>query len=352
MVDGDHDSILPPLSVAPEGGQIERRHHARRSVDLLPPEVRDRMTTGAVVVTGICGRLGRRVARVLHRERGVIGLDRRPFPDRPKDIEHCQIDLRRKKAKDVFRNRKIGALVHLGVMHDPRDSGEDHHTWNVLGFQKLLEYVMHYDVPKVVLLSSANVYGPRPDNAQFLTEDAPLLAASAFSDMRDLVELDMLAQSFFWKHPNTETVILRPAHILGTVRNAPSNYLRLPVVPTLMGFDPMMQAVHQDDVVEAIRLALRPGVRGIFNVAGPPALPLTQAIQTLGRGHLPVPHPIARMTLDRLWNLRLTSFPAPELDFIRYVCMVDDSRARQVLGYSHRFGIDETLRSVDEERWV
>jgi UDP-glucose 4-epimerase len=325
---------------------------ARRATDLVAADVRDRMSTGDVIVTGICGRLGRRVARFLHRERGVIGLDRRPFPDRPKDIEHCQIDLRRKKAKEVFRNRNIAALVHLGVMHDPRDSGEDHHTWNLLGFQKLLEYAKQYDVPKVVLLSSANVYGPRPDNAQFLTEDAPLLAASAFSDMRDLVELDMLAQSFFWKHPNTETVILRPAHILGTVRNAPSNYLRLPVVPTLMGFDPMMQAVHQDDVVSAIRLALLPGVRGIFNIGGPPALPLSHAITMLDRGHLPVPHPMARMMLDRLWKMRLTSFPAPELDFIRYVCMVDDSRAREVLGYSHRYGIEETLRAVDQERWV
>ena len=332
---------------------IERRHQrSRRSADLIPKEMLDRMTSGAVVVTGICGRLGRRVARFLHRERTVIGLDRRPFTDRPKDIEHHQIDLRRKKAKDVFRSTKVAALIHLGVMHDPRDSGEDHHTWNLLGFQKLLEAARQYDVPKVILLSSANVYGPRPDNPQFLTEDAPLLAASRFSDMRDLVELDMLAQSFFWKHPNTETVILRPAHILGTVKNAPSNYLRLSVVPTLMGFDPMMQAVHQDDVVSAIRLALHPGVRGIFNIAGPPALSLSHAIDMLGRGRLPVPHSVARMMLDRLWRMRLTSFPAPEIDFIRYVCMVDDSRARQVLGYAHSYGIEQTLRAVDQERWV
>ena len=56
--------------------------------------------------------------------------------------------------------------------------------------------------------------------------------------------------------------------------------------------------------------------------------------------------------LDRLWKMRLTSFPAPELDFIRYVCMVDDARARQVLGYVHRYGIEETLKAVDQERWV
>lgn len=339
-------------SATEERRDADRRlRRSRRAADLVPDDPLKRMAEGAVIVTGVCGRLGRRVARAVHRERTVIGLDRRPFLERPKDIQHFQIDIRRKKSKDVFRNNRVGALIHLGVMHDPRDSGEDHHTWNVLGFQKLLEYVRQYEVPKVILLSSANIYGPRPDNPQFLTEEAPLLAGSAFSEMRDLVELDMLAQSFFWKHPQTETVILRPTHILGTVRNAPSNYLRLPVVPTLMGFDPMVQPVHQDDVVQAIRLALRPGVRGIFNIGGPGSLALSDAIHRVGRARLPVPHPVAKGLLNRLFRMRLTSFPGPEIDFVRYVCMVDDSRAREVLGYSPKFDLRKTLEAIDEERW-
>src|SRR3954451_7394563 len=209
----------------------------------------------AVVITGIVGRLGRRLARALHRDMRVVGVDRRPFLDRPKDIEHHQLDIRRKKTRDIFRSTPIAAVVHLGVMHDPRASASEHHTWNVAGFQKILEYVAQYEVPKLVLLSSANVYGPRPDNPQFLTEDAPLLGGASFSEIRDLVEIDMLAQSFFWKRPETETVVLRPVHILGTVRNAPSNYLRLPVVPTLLGFDPMLQVMHEEDTVRAIELA-------------------------------------------------------------------------------------------------
>lgn len=311
-----------------------------------------RIEGGAVVVTGICGRLGRRLARQLHRERTVIGLDRREFVGKPKDIEHHSIDVRRKKARELFRRPDIGALVHLGVMHDPRLGAEEHHTWNVIAFQKLLEYVERYQIPKLVLLSSANVYGPRPDNPQFISEDAPLLGANRFSDIRDLIELDMLAQSFFWRNPGTETVILRPAHILGTVQNAPSNYLRLKVVPTLLGFDPMMQVVHQDDVVRAVRLALRPGVRGIFNIAGPPPVALSRAVKLLGRPTLPIPHAMARAGVERLWRWHMTSFPAPELDFIRYVCMVDDRRAREVLGYGPKFDLGSTLRAVDEERWV
>jgi len=303
-----------------------------------------------ILVTGICGRLGKRLTRALHREGPVIGVDRRPFPDKPKDVEHAQIDLRRKKLKDVLRSGQVSAVVHLGVMHDPRASATEHHSWNVEGFSKLLEYVAQLGVPKLVVLSSANVYGPQPGNAQFLTEDAPLLAGARFSDIRDLVEVDMLAQGFFWKHPSTETVVLRPVHILGGVRNAASNFLRLPTVPTLLGYDPMIQVIHEDDVVEAIRCALAPGLKGIFNLAGPEPTPLSRIVRTLGRATVPVPYTLAKALVRRMWRLHLTSFPAPELDHIRYVCMVDDRRAREVLGYRPRRSLAETVRAVDAPR--
>lgn len=305
----------------------------------------------AILVTGIVGRLGKRLARTLHRERRVIGIDRRPFLDKPKDIEHYEIDIRRTKTRDIFRSNRIAAIVHLGVLHDPRASAAEHHSWNVAGFQKLLEWVAQYRIPKLVVLSSANVYGPRPDNPQFLTEEAPLLGGASFSEIRDLIEVDMLAQSFFWKHPETETVILRPVHILGTVRNAPSNYLRLKVVPTLLGFDPMVQVMHEEDVVRAILLAARPGVRGIFNLAGPEPAPLSHLIRVLGRPNLPVPHTMAASLLRRMWRYRVSSFPAPELDHIKYVCMVDDRRARSTLGYDPSKTLEQTVRAVDEERW-
>ena len=314
------------------------------------PLATDPATTASVLVTGICGRLGHLLARTLHRERRVVGVDRRAFPDRPKDITHHAIDVRRKKTRDVFRHEKVEAVVHLGVMHDPRASDHDRHRWNVAAFQKLLEYLEDFEVPKLVVLSSANVYGPQPDNAQFLTEDAPLLGSQGFGGMRDLVELDMLAQSFFWKHPSTETVILRPCHILGGVRNAPSNYLRLERPVTIMGFDPMVQVIHERDVVEAISLALRPGVRGIFNLRGPGELPLSKVLHRLGRRSRAVPAFAAKAALERLWKLRLTSFPAPEIDFIRYLCMVDGSRAEELLGFQARHDMDRTLASVDSDR--
>src|SRR5262245_42676909 len=107
-----------------------------------------------IVITGIAGRLGRILARRLHRDGrlDVVGIDRRPFLGRPKDIEHIQVDLRTKKARDVFRQGDVSALVHMGVMHDPRKSEEEHHSWNIAGTMRLLEYCQVYKVPKVVVL--------------------------------------------------------------------------------------------------------------------------------------------------------------------------------------------------------
>lgn len=324
------------------------------SPDSLPPSSLHRPAPrprgeGTILVTGACGRLGKQVVRLLHRTRTVVGVDRRPFPDKPKDVRHEQVDIRRKKLKDIFRAEPIEAVVHLGVMHDPRASQAEHHSWNVAGFQKLMEYVAQFDVPKLVVLSSANVYGPQPGNAQFLTEDAPLLGGARFGEIRDLIEVDMLAQGFFWKHPNTETVILRPVHILGGVHNAASNFLRLPTIPRLLGFDPMIQVIHESDVVRALRAALQPGKRGIYNIAGPDPLPVSHAIKILKRPSVPVPYTLGRALLKRLWSFHLTNFPAPELDHIRFVCMVDDRRAREELGWAPERAVEETVESVDAD---
>lgn len=304
----------------------------------------------AVLITGICGRMGLLLSRRLHRDLKVIGIDRRRFEGKPEDIVHHQLDMRRRKTRDIFRAGGIGAVVHLGVMHNLRESDKTHHEWNVAGFLKLLEYVSTYGVPKLVVLSSATLYGPSPDNPQFLTEDAPLLGAQEFSRIRDLVEVDMLAQSFFWKHPEVETVILRPCHILGRTRNAPSNYCRMERPMTLLGFDPMMQVIHERDVVEAMAASLRPGVRGIFNLRGPGELPLSRMLRLLGKRPIAMPGPLAKGLLGGLWPSRAASFPSPELDHLRYVCMVDDSRARKELGFKPRYGIEETLRAVYSER--
>lgn len=334
-----------------------KRRAARRQRALLPshtttrPAREDRSPDdGAIVITGICGRMGRLLTRRLHREGPVIGIDRRAFDGKPRDVVHVQTDLRRRKSRDIFRSGDIRAVVHLGTMHNLRESDRTHHSWNVVGFQKLLESVSQYQVPKLIVLSTASLYGPSPDNPHFLTEDAPLLGAQEFSQIRDLVEVDILAQSFFWKEPDIDTVILRPCHILGKTRNAPSNYVRMDKPITVMGFDPMMQVIHERDVIEAIHLSLRPGARGVYNLRGPGEMPLSRMLRLAGKHPTAIPGPLINTLMKRLWNYRAVSFPTPELDHLRYICMVDDRRARDELGFSPRFTIEQTVRAPYSER--
>jgi UDP-glucose 4-epimerase len=302
---------------------------------------------GTVVVTGISGNLGRALAKQLHVEAQVVGVDRRPFRDKPKDIVHVQVDLRKARVEEAFRHRTVEAVIHLGIMHDPRMPFSEAHSFNVVGTQKLLDLCVRHGVKKVVVLSSANVYGPLPDNSNFLTEETPLMAADRFSDVRDLIELDMYAQSFVWRHPDIETVILRPVNIVGpTVRNAPSNYLRLPRPITVMGFDPMIQLIHEEDVARALILALKPGVRGVYNITGPGEVPLSSVMKELGRPTLPIPHFMLRPLMRRLFRAGVVSFPPEELDHIQYLCVVDGSRAAREMGWAPRYTLRETIRSV------
>jgi UDP-glucose 4-epimerase len=291
----------------------------------------------ALVMTGVAGNLGRLVLSRLHRHYSVHGIDRRPLVQLPAGVTHHAIDMRRKKAQDVFRRVRPTAVVHMGIMHDPRMSSKEHYTWNVVGTENLLEYCARYGVKKVVMVSSANNYGPMAGASAYLNEDAPLLGAFAFPEIRDLIAVDRAVSSFFWKHPEIETVILRPVHIAGArLKNAPSNYLRLKVIPKLLGFDPLVQLVHELDLVEAIHLALKPGVRGVFNIVGPPAIPLARLLQQLGKPTIPVPHPFAKPLWRAFYNLRISNFPAPEWDFLRYELLVDGSRAEKTLGFQPR----------------
>ncbi len=301
----------------------------------------------SVLVTGIAGNLGRALAKLLHGETHVVGVDRRPFAGKPKDIDLLRVDVRKARVEEAFRHGRVEALIHLGIMHDPRMPRSEVHSFNVIGTHKILDLCVRHGVRKVVVLSSANAYGPRPDNSNFLPEETPLMAAERFSEMRDLIEVDMYAQSFMWQHPDVETVILRPVNIVGpTVKNAPSNYLRLERPITVLGFDPMVQLIHEQDVCRALVLALKPGLRGVFNVTGPGEVPVSAVLRELGRRPVPIPHPLVRPLVRQAFEARLSSFPPEEVDHIQYLCVVDGSRFAREAEWTPAFSLRDTIRSV------
>lgn len=309
------------------------------------PTIKDARKRRTIVITGIAGRFGRMLARDLRRDHHVIGLDPRGSVHLPADIPVHAVDLRRKKAEDLFRRTHVDAVIHMNPT--PAWGGarqrREHRNITLMGTRRILEYCRKYRVSKLVLLSSAALYGAHADNDQFLTESMPLQGGFGFSSMRDLVEADIYTTSFFWQNPEIDTVVLRPAHIVGRLGNTSSIYLNQRVIPTLMGFDPMMQLMAPEDLIHAIRLAMKPGIRGIFNLAGAEPAPLSEIIRMTGRPRLPVPEPALRSMLSMAFGLGVAGIPTAQLDYLKYVCMVDDSHARNILRYTPQVSLEQTL---------
>jgi len=314
----------------PRGG--ERRSEARQK--------RQR-----VLVTGAASSLGRVLCRRLHRSYDVLGLDVRPFPDRPKDVEHHEVDLRRKAAQTLVKKKKPDLVVHLGPLHSERSGARGAATMETTA--TLLNLVEQIGATKLIVLSSAQLYGPSATSGAFLTEDAPLLGGQRDRRLADAIAVDMMVQSFFWKSPETETVILRPVHVTGAhLQNAVSRFLRSKRVPVLMGFDPMMQLVHEDDLVDAVALALAPGRRGVFNITGATQAPLSRMLAARQIQAVPVPGFLLGGALARLKALRLTRLDEGELVHLKYSCLVDGDRARRDLGYVAKRTLTQVLAEL------
>jgi UDP-glucose 4-epimerase len=290
--------------------------------------------------------MGRLVCRRLHRSFDVIGVDRVPFPDRPKDVDHHQVDLRRKAATQLLKRKRPDVVVHISGIHAPPERGGASRPL-VEGAVQLLKLVEQVRARKLVLLSSATLYGPSATSGSFLSEEAPLLGAGNVPDLSNDISLDMMVQSFFWKSPETETVILRPVHVVGPhLDNLASRYLRARSVPRLLGFDPMIQIVHEDDVVQAVERALAPGVRGVFNVVGQTQAPLSRLLDVRGATGVPVPRPLLQAAVARAFSWHLSAVAAGELAFLQYSHLVDGRRATDELGFVPRRTLKETLEDL------
>jgi UDP-glucose 4-epimerase len=300
-----------------------------------------------VLITGIAGGLGRLLARRLLGHYEVAGVDLAPWEGQPTGIRVHVVDLRKKKFEEVVRTELPHAIVHMGFVRHFRSEESTRHDVNVRGTKSLFDHCVHHGVQQLVVVSSGYVYGAFAGNPFYVDEDQPLSASRSYPEIRDLVEVDTLASAFLWKHPHVRTCVLRPVSVLGpSVRSMMGEYLRRSWQPTLMGFDPMMQFVHEEDVSEAIALALQHGLQGVFNVAGPGAVPLHTAIRETGGRAVPLPEIVVRPIFERLFALRLSPYPAGALDFLKYPVTLSGKRFVDATSFRPLFGLDEIFRSV------
>jgi UDP-glucose 4-epimerase len=300
-----------------------------------------------LLITGIAGGQGRLIARRVGEMFRIAGVDRTPWEGFPTNVRMHVVDLRKRKFEDVFRTERPDALVHLAFVRHFRADPRVRHEVNVLGTKRVLEYAVHYGVKRIVVLSSSYVYGALADNPYYMNEDCPLNVSRTYPEVRDLAEVDSLATGFLWRHPEVTTAILRPVPTLGYyVHTAIGRYLRQRWVPTILGFNPMMQFIHEEDVAEAIALTLQTGAHGVFNVAGPGAVPLKVAIRETGGSAVPIPEPLARAVFSRLFQLGLYHTPVGAMDFLKYPCTVDGTLFEKTTGFKPLFTLEDTFASV------
>lgn len=297
-----------------------------------------------VIVTGIAGRMGRLVARrLIEAGHTVVGIDRRPWHDPPPGVKLVPADLRKRAAEDVFRHHDVDAAIHLATVTHLVHRSEDRFRINLGGTRAFFDHCHEYGVDQAIFVGRHTFYGAAADSPLYHTEDEPPMAVHSFPELADLVAADLYAGSALWRYPEIDTTVLRVCYTLGPSWNGTlASFLRGPVVPTVFGFDPLFQFMHEDDVARAICAALSARPRGVFNVAGPPPVPLSIVIRETGRRNVPVPEPILNLALGRFGLPRL---PKGALEHIKYPVIVDDASFRAATGFSHAHDEAETMEA-------
>jgi UDP-glucose 4-epimerase len=300
-----------------------------------------------VLITGIAGGQGRLLARRLAENFEVCGVDRVGWEAAPRGVRIHVVDLRKRRFEDVIRTELPAAIVHMGFVRHFRTDLRTRHDVNVRGTKQLLDHCVNHGVQKLVVLSSSYVYGAFPENPYFMDEDQPLSGSRSYPEIRDLVEVDTLASAFLWRYPHIRTCVLRPVNVLGYyVHSMIAQYLRERFVPTVMGFDPMMQFIHEEDVAEGIALAIEQGLQGVFNVVGPGEVPLHTAIRECGGRALSIPEPIMRAAFARLFRWGMIPYPPGAIDYLKFPITLSGARFVEATRFRPTFGLEEIFHSI------
>ena len=115
----------------------------------------------------------------------------------------------------------------------------------------------------------------------------------------------------------------------------------------VLGFDPLIQFMHEQDMAAAICAALCSNIRGVFNVAGPSPLPMSVLVEQSGRKKLWLPESLFALALSRMPSLRLSR---GAVDHLKYPVLIDDRPFREATGFCHRLDQETTIASFRSGR--
>ncbi|OGQ08162.1 MAG: hypothetical protein A3G32_08450 [Deltaproteobacteria bacterium RIFCSPLOWO2_12_FULL_40_28] len=315
---------------------------------------------GTVVITGTSSFKGSRLLRELEnnpRIKNLVAIDKHKPQFSLKKARFYRLDLTETTADaqltEILKKEKCSTLVHCALpITPPRDQAYSHELISV-GTMYVLTACAAADVKKIILPTTTDVYGAFPTNPNFLQENLHKPKGDLLSKfLADCMDAENQALSFSKKYPDRIVTILRPCTILGpTVQSFKTRLLRRFFFTTMLGFDPLIQFIHEDDIMAAFHLAIFKDCPGIFNIVGDGVLPLSRVLAISGKFHIPLPQIGFKTLVQLLWYLDIAPAPSSHVNFLRYLCIADGSKAKKVMGFTPRFSTKDALLSfVGAER--
>lgn len=306
-----------------------------------------------IALTGTAGFVGSSLLRELERDpryKNIVAIDHRKPPFEVSKTKFYRLNLTEtladSKLLEIFKKENVDTVVHAAFpVSPPHDMAWAHELVSV-GTMYVLDACASMKVKKVIMASTTEVYGAHPTNPNFLSESHPLRGGFKSRFLRDRIEAENQFLKFASKHPETTVTILRPCTILGpNVRNYKTSWLQRPVIFTVMGYDPLFQVVHEEDVIRAFKMAIDQDYPGVFNIIGDGVLPLSKALKLAGKISVPVPSPVLYPVVQMLWYANLFNAPASRIDFLKYLSVADGDKASKVMGFIPQYSTKETLLS-------
>jgi UDP-glucose 4-epimerase len=304
-----------------------------------------------VAITGACTFLGTELLRRLDGDRRyakVLALDVREPSVRGDKIRFVKIDLTQPTIDGdiatLLIQEKVDTVVHGAFLSHPTHQTDWAHELEDVGTMHVLNACSSASPRRVVMISSTMVYGAQRENPNFLDENAELRGHRDSRFINDKVKAEKQALRFARENPTAQVAVLRFAPILGpTVSNMFTRFYSRPIAPVMMGHDPLVQFVHEQDAAYALELAVGSEARGPFNIVGKGVLPYRTVLAMMGRVPAPMPYMLARQLSKALWATQVFDSPPSFLDFLLYLCVADGGRAKRELGFGARFNIKRTI---------
>ena len=244
----------------------------------------------------------------------------------------------------------VDVVVHTDLDLAPDSDARQRRAFNVRGAQTVLTSAAAGRVGRVVLLTSAMVYGARPDNPVPLPEDAPLAAEADSSVAGDLLEIEQVARRSPRTNPGMAVTVVRPAALVGdAVDTLVTRHFEAPRLLTVKGCAPRWQCCHVDDLTSALEFAAVGGIDGQFTVGCDGWLEQDAVEQISGLKSIELPARLTFGTAQRLHRLGVTPAPAIDLRYVVYPWVTDGAALRNA-GWRPRFGNAEALRVLLDQR--